>query len=126
MIEIVQTGQSGKTPLLFDMHRLRKRVFKDRMDWNVSITPGGLEVDSFDLPDTVYILALSKDRRVIGSWRILPTSGPTMVGNIWPQFLKSIDMPADPNIWEASRFSVDNSISDPVEGFNQVNVVTQE
>lgn len=108
MIEIVQAGQAGKTSLLFDMHRLRARVFKDMLKWDVNVNDDGLEIDDFDLPDAVYILALSEDRRVIGSWRLLPTTGPTMIRDVWPQFLKSLPMPVASNIYEVSRFSVNS------------------
>jgi N-acyl-L-homoserine lactone synthetase len=50
MLEIVQAGQAGKMNLLLDMHRLRKRVFKDKLGWNVTIQDEDLEVDQFDLP----------------------------------------------------------------------------
>src|ERR1700733_3904624 len=106
MLEIAQTGQSGKSSLLFDMHRLRKRVFKDRMGWDVNVSPSGIETDQFDLPESIYLLALDDERRVIGNWRLLPTSGPTMIRDVWPQFLKTISMPRDDLVWEASRFAV--------------------
>lgn len=112
MIEIVQTGQFGKTELLFDMHRLRARVFKERMGWDVSVDLNGLEVDNYDLPETIYILSLNDSRRVIGIWRVLPTSGPTMIRDIWPQFLSSLPMPASDTVWEASRFAVHSFAED--------------
>ncbi len=96
------------------------------MGWDVSITPGGLEVDDFDLPDAVYLLALDNDRRVIGNWRMLPTDGPTMIRNVWPQFLDSIEMPPDPLAWEASRFAVDSPKGNSEEGIAQVSLATQE
>lgn len=126
MLEIAQAGQVGKTNLLFDMHRLRKRIFKDRMGWDVSITPGGLEVDDFDLPHAVYLLALNDDGRVVGNWRLLPTDGPTMIRKVWPQFLESIDMPSNPKFWEASRFAVDSPKGNSEEGIAQVSKATQE
>ncbi len=126
MLDIAQAGQAGKTSLLFDMHRLRKRVFKDRMGWEVSITPGGLEVDDFDLHNAVYLLALDDEKRVIGNWRLLPADGPTMIRKIWPQFLTSIDMPYDKAIWEASRFAVDSPQGNSEEGMAQVSRATQE
>lgn len=126
MIEIVQAGQSGKTRLLFDMHRLRSRIFKERMGWNVSIDEAGLEVDDFDIPEAVYFLALDDNQRVIGSWRLLPTTGPTMIRDVWPEFLTSLPMPRSPMIWEASRFGV-NSLSASVrEGLHQVSRATAE
>ena len=115
MIELVQAGQAGKTTFLFDMHRLRARVFKEKMGWDVQVTPDNLEIDQFDLPDTVYLLALNKDSRVIGTWRLLPTTGPTMIRDVWPQYLDSISMPTAPDVWEVSRFAIDPLTKDPDE-----------
>jgi acyl homoserine lactone synthase len=126
MLEIVQAGQAGKTKLLFDMHRMRKRVFKDRMGWDVQVTEGGLEVDQFDIEDTVYLLALNDDRQVIGNWRLLPTTGPTMIRDVWPQFLDTMAMPSSPDVWETSRFAVDSPAINPEEGLAQVNRATRE
>ena len=126
MLEIVQAGQAGKTKLLFDMHRMRKRVFKDRMGWDVHVTEGGLEVDQFDLDDTVYLLSLNESRQVIGNWRLLPTTGSTMVRDVWPQFLDTLPMPCSPDVWESSRFAVDSPAANSEEGLAQVNRATRE
>lgn len=126
MLEIVQAGQAGKTGLLFDMHRMRKRVFKDRMGWDVQITAGGLEVDQFDIPEAVYLLSVNSAGRVIGNWRLLPTTGPTMIRDVWPQFLDSLPMPTEDTVWEASRFAVDSPEGQSNEGLAEVNRATQE
>lgn len=107
MIEIAQTGQAGKTSLLFDMHRLRARVFKDRLQWDVHVDGQGLEVDQFDIPEAVYLLYLDSRRRVTGSWRMLSCDGPTMLRDVWPQYLESLPMPVRRDCVEVSRFSID-------------------
>lgn len=119
MIEITQAGQTGKTGLLFDMHRLRKRVFKDNLKWDVNVDTAGLEIDQFDLPESVYLLALDDEKRVIGSWRLLSTLGPTMIRDVWPQYLESLPMPATGDVWEASRFAVHPLQTDPREALRQ-------
>lgn len=77
MIEIIQAGQAGKTKSLIEMHRVRKLIFKDRMGWDIDITKDGLEIDDFDLPETVYILVRDDKGRVAGVWRMLPTTSPS-------------------------------------------------
>lgn len=125
MLEVVHAGQAGKTALLFDMHRFRKRVFKDQMGWDVCIDENELEVDEFDLPEAIYLLALDANRNVVGNMRLLPSNGPTMVRDIWPQFMEHITMPSDPLIWEISRFAVDTSEGKTARGLAQVNKITQ-
>lgn len=126
MIEVVQTGQAGKTGLLFDMHRLRARVFKETMKWDVKVNADGLEVDQFDLPEAVYLLALNDNRRVVGSWRLLPACGPTMIRDIWPQYLESLPMPPTHDVWEASRFAVDAPETDARKAAKQRELAVNE
>ncbi len=122
MIEIIQTGQAGKTEMLFDMHRLRKRVFKDRLQWDVTVNAQGLEIDQFDTPEAVYLLHLNAARRVTGSWRLLSCAGPTMLRDIWPEYLKDLHMPARGDCIEVSRFAVDC----PADNLQQVITETQQ
>ncbi len=106
MIEIIQAGQAGKTESLIEMHRVRKFIFKDRMGWDIDISSEGLEVDNYDLPETIYILARDEKNRVSGVWRMLPTTSPSMIRDIWPDFLEDFEMPSASSAWEVSRFGV--------------------
>jgi hypothetical protein len=56
--------------LLSEMYRLRRRLFKDRLDWSVSVS-GGLELDVYDALNPTYLIALN-DNLVIGCVRLLP------------------------------------------------------
>lgn len=126
MLVVVQAGQVGKTRLLIEMHRMRKRVFKDRLSWSVNISRSGMEVDAFDLPEAFYLLAVTGEGAVTGSWRFLPTSGPTMIRDIWPEFMTTIDFPSDPFVWEGSRFSVEKAPGTHSKGLAQISHTTQE
>ncbi len=119
MIEFAQAGQAGKSKLLFDMHRLRARVFKEKLHWDVHVDGEGLEVDQFDLPEAVYLLALDDHKRVIGSWRLLPTLGSTMIRDVWPTFLETLPMPAADDVWEVCRFAVNPLETNPKEAIRQ-------
>jgi len=94
--------------LLADMYRLRRRVFKDRMHWNVSIS-GELEIDVFDALNPTYLIAL-EGRLVVGSVRLLPTTGPTMLAETFTQLLAGQASPNSKRILESSRFCVDTSL----------------
>ena len=106
MIEIIQAGQSGKTESLIEMHRVRKFIFKDRMGWDVDISNDELEIDNYDLPETVYILARDEKKRISGVWRMLPSTSPSMIRDLWPEFLEDFHLPQDYFSWEVSRFGV--------------------
>jgi acyl homoserine lactone synthase len=91
---------------LAEMHRLRCRVFKHRLDWDVAVS-GDMEIDDYDALRPVYLLRGDGDRRIDGCIRLLPTSGPNMLRNTFPVLLGSHPPPESSTIWEASRFCVD-------------------
>ena len=114
VIRIVTSHQyTDNQPLLTQMHRLRYRVFKERLGWDVECH-GDQERDDFDLLNPVYILALDRDEDVVGCWRLLPTTGPNMLRDVFPFLLTERAVPEDPLTWECSRFAVDC----PAEGDN--------
>ena len=89
---------------LAEMHRLRYRIFKERLGWDVQV-PGNVEVDEFDACRPVYLLQRDADGRVQGCVRLLPTAGPTMLPHTFPALLDGQAAPASDAIWET--FGVD-------------------
>ncbi len=126
MIEIIQAGQSGKIGALQEMHRVRKLIFKDRMRWDVEISKDGLEIDQFDVPEAVYILVRDDKDRIAGVWRLTPTDGPSMIRDVWPDFLKNFPLPASPDIWELSRFGVYSYEEENKTSIKNVNRITAQ
>ena len=107
MIRIITADQyDACRPLLRQMFRLRYRVFKERLGWDVQ-TIGDEERDEFDLLDPVYILVLNDDDDVTACWRLLPTTGPNMLRDVFPHLLTDRPIPSAPGTWECSRFAVD-------------------
>jgi acyl homoserine lactone synthase len=94
---------------LAEMHRLRCRVFKDRLGWSVEIRDGQ-EIDRFDALKPDYLL-LRIESALLGSVRFLPTTGPTMLRDTFPELLGGQAAPASDAIWESSRFALDLAAS---------------
>jgi acyl homoserine lactone synthase len=107
--------------LLAAMYLLRRRVFKDRLDWNVSVS-GELEIDVFDALNPTYLIALS-DHTVVGCVRLLPTTGPTMLAETFPELLGGKAAPSSKRILESSRFCVDTKLVAELGG-NSLNRTT--
>lgn len=104
----IGTFTPNQLPLddLHGMLRLRYEVFSERLGWDVQ-TSEGMERDSFDdLPRVAYVLAKSSIGTVDACWRILPTTGPNMLRNTFPELLHGQDAPASEDCWELSRFAV--------------------
>jgi acyl homoserine lactone synthase len=91
---------------LVEMHRLRYRVFKVRLGWDVTVE-GDMERDRFDDLHPVYLLQRDRDNRVCGCVRLLPSLGPTMLRDTFPSLLHGEPMRSSIAIWESSRFALD-------------------
>lgn len=97
---------------LADMHRLRFRVFKERLGWAVH-AEYGTERDRFDALEPVYLLHRGNDDRLHGCVRLLPSTGPTILRDVFPQLLGGNPCPSDPRIWESNRFALELSQAMP-------------
>jgi len=89
------------------MFRLRYQTFVTRLGWDVRTSQGNQEIDDFDrLARVHYIIAKSPEGGVDACWRLLPTQGPYMLRDVFPQLLHGQPAPAAANVWELSRFAV--------------------
>lgn len=88
---------------LMEMHRQRKAVFIDELKWSLEDT-AGLEIDSYDSADAIYLIEADGPReQVTGSARLLRTTEPHLLGEVFPHLCAGAP-PVGPNIWEATRF----------------------
>jgi acyl homoserine lactone synthase len=103
------------------MFRLRHEVFKERLDWEVG-SAAGRERDMFDDLDPVYIVCENAGE-VLGSWRLLPTTAPYMLKDVFPELLYGQPAPVGPDIWEISRFAVSKRVAQN-DSLGTINTVT--
>ncbi len=82
----------------------RYRVFVEYLGWELNC-PNNEELDQFDKVDTAYVVAQDRESNIIGCARLLPTTQPYLLGEIFPQLLNGMPIPCSPEIWELSRFS---------------------
>ncbi|WP_095203478.1 acyl-homoserine-lactone synthase [Mesorhizobium carmichaelinearum] len=113
VIAITHPDYSEFSDLIAGMHRLRYRVFRDRLNWDVSVS-GDMEIDAYDALKPTYIIAIDNSSSVVGCARLLPTTGPMMLANTFPALLGSNPCPRSDKIFESSRFCVDTSSADSV------------
>lgn len=107
MLQLINPDRYGEfIDDLAEMHRLRYRIFKERLGWDVQVS-GDMEVDEFDACRPAYLLQRNDDGRVQGCVRLLPTTGPNMLRDTFPPLLDGQAAPASDAIWESSRFGVD-------------------
>ncbi len=109
MIAVIEQYNARQyASLLDEMFRLRARVFRDRLGWDVQVVDGK-ERDKYDAMAPVYIVhADEKARKVKGSLRLLPTTGPTVLADIFSDTLPDAIHLSAPTIWECTRFCLED------------------
>ena len=107
IIEMPETSNDASRRLE-GMFKLRHEVFKERLDWEVG-SQNGRERDMFDDLDPVYIVC-EDEGDVLGSWRLIPTTKPYMLTDVFPELLYGMPAPEAPDVWEISRFAVSKRV----------------
>ena len=109
MIAVIEQYNAHEYSRLMDqMFQMRARVFHDRLRWNVRVVDGR-ERDKYDDESPVYVIYTDdRKREVKGSLRLLPTTGPTLLADIFSDTLPAGVHLSAPTIWECTRFCLDD------------------
>lgn len=92
--------------LLDRMYKLRHAVFAERLKWT-SLDSYEREIDLYDVMNPVYLICRDPAGEVVGCWRLLPTTGPYMLKDIFSHLLWGAPPPEQSDVWEISRFAID-------------------
>ncbi len=113
MIILIEKHNAHRYPTLMErMFRLRARVFCDRLGWDVEVA-FGQERDKYDDEAPVYLIYTDDaGREVKGSLRLLPTTGPTLLADLFSDTISDAVHLSAPTIWECTRFCLDDRILD--------------
>lgn len=95
------------TDTLNSMFELRHEVFIKRLGWHLDGQEGH-ERDQFDHDDTVYLVLENDRKQVIASARMLPTTAPNLLSEVFPQLALPQSPPSSDLIWEVTRLAVDH------------------
>lgn len=90
-------------------HRLRYRIFIERQKYGVP-NWHGMEWDQFDTPAAVYLLWRDEKAQPRAIARLIPTTQPYMIQQLWPELAGEHALPASDNVWEVTRFGVDRDL----------------
>lgn len=113
MIDVIdQRNRESAGAMLRAMHADRKTVFVDRLKWDVPVVDGRYEIDAFDDEHAVYLIATGADpSEHLGSVRLLPTSRPHLLGDIFPTLVDG-EVPRGPDIFEVTRLCTSPLLAD--------------
>jgi acyl homoserine lactone synthase len=112
MIKIVYAADLYRRPLLAaSMFRDRAAQFRERLGWEVAVDDHGLEFDQYDELNPIYVIVEDENGEHLGSGRILPTTGRTMIAEHFEDLTGGVTLNS-PLIWEITRFCVSPRLKD--------------
>lgn len=91
-------------PVTEQLAEYRYQVFIEGLGWDLP-AERGMELDQFDRPDTLYVVARGDNEQIIGCARLLPTTQPYLLEEVFPQLLNGMTPPKSADVWELSRFA---------------------
>lgn len=83
----------------------RHKVFVDGLGWRLPNARNGMERDQFDRPDTIYVIANDATGAICGCARLLATTQPYLLSEVFPGLMRDCPIPVSSDVWELSRFS---------------------
>jgi acyl-homoserine lactone synthase len=86
-------------------HRLRHEIYVVERKWENLARPDYLERDEFDGEAASYILAID-DERVVGGSRLIPTTEPHLLSEVFPYLAAVRGLPRGREIYEWTRMFV--------------------
>jgi acyl homoserine lactone synthase len=104
MLKVIEGSYASEFPYEMDaMFRNRAQIFSERLGWNV-VVRNGRERDVFDDANPLYLVSVDPlTKKYRGSVRLLPTTGPNMLRDVFPFLLRDGEFVESPTIWEISR-----------------------
>ena len=92
-----------KPALAHSMFLDRRKQFKTRLCWDVTVNSFGEEQDEYDLLNPLYVIVADDTGRHEASMRLLPSTGQIMVNDHFLEVTDGVPIES-PLIWECTRF----------------------
>ncbi len=101
-----QSGFSNQLSNTFknDLFKYRHDIFVEKLGWNLAVN-SSYEKDQFDHADTLYVVAKDSSDNITGCARLLPTTQPYLLKDVFPELLNGLLPPVSEDIWEISRLT---------------------
>ncbi len=116
MLRYVYADELHRYSLLSEgMFKDRADQFKTRLGWDVQVNSRGEERDQYDELNPLYVIWEETDGSHGGSMRVLPTTGPVMINDVFGHLTGGSPV-CDPRIWEVTRFCLSRAASPHTAG----------
>ncbi len=106
IIHVPPKARKYHSQLVSGYYEARKRIFKDRMQWDVH-ADNNIETDSFDHDHAHYLISCF-DNEVIGGVRLTPSLHPNLTFECFEKYFGNIDVKRTDILLESSRFGIEN------------------
>lgn len=87
------------------IYKFRHSFFVEHLGWEACRKPDGRERDQFDSPHSIHIVG-EEQGEIISYARLLPTTRPHLVTDVYPEIMQGAPSPAGPRIYEWTRHAV--------------------
>lgn len=109
IVAIKQSQHSEYEDVLSQMFQTRKKVFCDSLHWDIPHQDDA-ERDAYDDMAPVYLVWCDRHRsRHYASVRLMPTTGPTLLRDVFSATFDGVQGVLGPGIWEGTRMCVDEA-----------------
>src|SRR5260370_26454816 len=127
MLKLIEGSYASFFPKEMDaMFRNRAQTFSERLGWEV-VVRNGYERDVFDEANPLYLVSVDPETEEYwGSLRLLPTTGPNMLRDVFPQLLGEGQIIESATIWESSRICAVAKEGQPERASNGINLALGE
>src|SRR5271165_2592950 len=127
MLKVIESWKASQYPKEMDaMFRNRALIFSERLGWDV-VVKDGYERDQFDDCNPVYLVSVDpRTNEYWGSQRLLPTTGPNMLRDVFPFLLSEGEYIESATIWECSRICAVSADGQPERSKNGVSLALGE
>jgi acyl homoserine lactone synthase len=127
MLKLIEGSYASRFPREMEaMFRNRAEIFGERLGWEV-VVKDGYERDRFDDLNPLYLVSVDPVTGTYwGSLRLLPTTGPNMLRDVFPQLLEEGETVESATIWESSRICAVAAPGQPDRSKNGVGYVLSE
>jgi acyl-homoserine lactone synthase len=103
MIRIISSDNIDDHPELMEkVWRFRHMQFVERLGWRELSCTDGREIDRFDTDDAIHLVS-EKDDKVVGYTRLLRTSGPHLLSDVYPHIMQGNPWPRERTVYEWTR-----------------------
>jgi acyl-homoserine lactone synthase len=91
---------------LKEMHRIRHDIYVGRRGWKALERDDGLDIDQFDTEAATYLMGVDSMGRVTAALRLMPTTGPHLLRDVFSHTVTWGRVPCSDKIYEFTRYFI--------------------